>query len=193
MRLIKFISNLFLVIFIIKAMTMNAFAVEITPYEVEKKITDNIEIRYYKKLLLATTKQSNKSQNGLFRSLFKFISGKNSENQEIKMTAPVFQEEIGSEMLMSFAMPAKYSKSNLPTPDDQNIIINNYKDKRFIAIRFSGRSNDKNFAKYQKIVEQVIKEKKLKVKLSNPIKAYYNHPWTLPIFKRNEVLFEIIK
>lgn len=88
-------------------------------------------------------------------------------------------------------MPTDFKESNLPKPTDKNIKIENIKNQRFIAITFSGRSNDGNFGEYQEILVKKIKLENIKADLENPIRAYYNHPWTLPFFKRNEVLFKL--
>ena len=170
----------------------NAMSTPITPYEIERNLTDNIEIRGYKELLLAKVMvDEDDSENKQFRKLFKFISGENEQNQEIKMTAPVFKENQNSKMSMSFAMPTDFNKENLPKPNDRNIKIENIENQRFISITFSGRSSDDNFEEYQEILVKKIKEENIKADLENPIRAYYNHPWTLPFLKRNEVLFKL--
>lgn len=173
--------------------SQNAFAkTVITPYEIKEKISDNIEIRQYPKLLLAQiATKDEEDKNDLFQSLFKFIDGQNQQEQEIRMTAPVFQEQQQDKEYMSFAMPCKFSEDTLPKPNNQDIKIKSLENQKFIAIRFSGRSTIKNFNKYQKILEEKIAEKNIKVDLSNPIRAYYNPPWTIPFFKRNEVLFKV--
>jgi len=172
-------------------MPNSAISYETAKYEVVKTISKKIEIRKYQTLILAKISSDNKSQNDNFRSLFKFISGENKKDQEIKMTTPVFKEKGKKTKTMSFVMPSKFNKKNTPIPNNKNIKIEVQKDAKFIAIKFSGRAIDKNFNKYQKILEQEIKKNKIKADLKNPINAYYNSPWTLPFLKRNEVLFKL--
>jgi hypothetical protein len=170
-----------------------AMSYETAQYEVTKVISDKIEIRNYKELVLATKSQNAKgSKNSNFRALFKFISGENKQDQEIKMTTPVFKQNIDSDKTMSFVLPKNFNKKNTPQPSDQGIKIEFLKNVNFIAIEFSGRSTQKNFNKYQAILEKEIKNSKINADLSNPINAYYNSPWTLPFLKRNEVLFRVI-
>ncbi len=181
----------FLLLFLLVFLS-NAMSAPITPYKVQRKLTDRIEIREYKNLLLAKISiDKNGDSNQLFRSLFEFISGANDRNQPIKMTSPVFKENKNGIMSMSFAMPEGFDPSNLPKPNDKNIKIKHIKDQRLIAITFSGRSSDENFAEYQAILVKTIQSKHIKADLTNPIRAYYNHPWTLPFLKRNEVLFQL--
>jgi hypothetical protein len=168
-----------------------AFSYETANYKVVKKISDKVEIREYQELLLAKITVGDASENKSFRSLFKFISGKNDKEQEIKMTTPVFQESAKNQQSMSFIMPANFQEKTIPQPDNKNIKIESIKNAQFIVIRFSGRAVDKNFAKYQNILQGIIKENGIGADLKNPIKAYYNPPWTLPFLKRNEVLFLI--
>ena len=179
---------LFLILLILPNVAMSY---ETARYEVTKIISEKIEVREYKNLVLATISTKEGSENNNFRTLFKFISGENEQDQEIKMTTPVFQENIKNKKSMSFVMPGRFNKDNLPKPKNKNIRIELLKNTKFIAIRFSGRATDKNFSKYQKILEQSIEENNLEADLTNPINAYYNSPWTLPFFKRNEVLFRL--
>ena len=58
------------------------------------------------------------------------------------------------------------------------------------VIKFSGRSSDKNFEKHSKILNQKLLEDKISIK-GLAIKASYNSPFTLPPFRRNEVMFNV--
>ena len=107
------------------------------------------------------------------------------------MTIPVFQENLADIKRMSFVIPSKYNQEQIPQPINKNIKIRFLKNAKFIAIVFSGRSTDKKFAKYQKILKKIISENNIKADLTNPINGYYNSPWTIAFFKRNEVLFRI--
>ena len=49
---------------------------------------------------------------------------------------------------------------------------------------------DKNFLKNKDILEKALKQDSLLV-LSPPIRASYNSPFTLPMFKRNEVMYRV--
>ena len=66
----------------------------------------------------------------------------------------------------------------------------NMKGGYFAAITYSGRASDKNFIKHKEILENQLKKDEISI-LSPPIRATYNSPFTLPILRRNEVMFEI--
>ena len=64
------------------------------------------------------------------------------------------------------------------------------KEGYFAVIRYSGRSSDKNFTKYSKILREKLLEDKILIN-GFAIQATYNPPWTLPPFRRNEVMFNV--
>ena len=59
-----------------------------------------------------------------------------------------------------------------------------------IFIIYSGRTSDKNFTKHKSILENELKKDDILI-LSAPIKATYDGPFTLPMNRRNEVMFEV--
>ena len=60
----------------------------------------------------------------------------------------------------------------------------------YAVIKYSGRTSDKNFIKHKNILKNELVKNNVLV-LSQPIKATYNGPFTLPIFRRNEVMFKV--
>ena len=151
-------------------------------------VNEIYEIRKYSDRLVIETKTSN--QNSSFRKLFNYISGSNEKNQEIKMTAPVTQIEKNGNMTMQFYLPSELDENNVPNPSNSEVKILNMKGGYFAAITYSGRASDKNFIKHKEILENQLKEDNISI-LSPPIRATYNSPFTLPMLRRNEVMFEI--
>ena len=151
-------------------------------------VNEIYEIRKYSDRLVIETETSN--QNSSFRKLFNYISGSNEKNQEIKMTAPVTQIEKNGNMTMQFYLPSEFDESNVPNPSNSEVKILNMKGGYFAAITYSGRASDKNFLKHKEILENKLKEDNISI-LSPPIRATYNSPFTLPMLRRNEVMFEI--
>ena len=151
-------------------------------------VNEIYEIRKYSDRLVIETETSN--QNSSFRKLFNYISGSNEKNQEIKMTAPVTQIEKNGNMTMQFYLPSEFDESNVPNPSNSEVKILNMKGGYFAAITYSGRASDKNFLKHKEILKNQLKEDNITI-LSPPIRATYNSPFTLPMLRRNEVMFEI--
>ena len=165
----------------------NSMATEQLTYQTID-VNEIYEIRKYSDRLVIETKTSN--QNSSFRKLFNYISGSNEKNQEIKMTAPVTQIEKNGNMTMQFYLPSEFDESNVPNPSNSEVKILNMKGGYFAAITYSGRASDKNFLKHKEILENQLKEDNISI-LSPPIRATYNSPFTLPMLRRNEVMFEI--
>ena len=151
-------------------------------------VNEVYEIRKYSDRLVIETETSN--QNSNFRKLFNYISGSNEEIQEIKMTAPVTQIEKNGNMTMQFYLPSKFDENNVPSPTNSDVKVLNMKGGYFAAITYSGRASDKNFIKHKEILENQLKKDEISI-LSPPIRATYNSPFTLPMLRRNEVMFEI--
>ena len=179
----KILSIIILGLFI----TSNGMAYEEANYEVVKK-NKVYEIRKYSDRLAIETDISN--QGSSFRKLFNYISGNNEDNEEIKMTTPVTQVEKKGNMTMQFYLPSRFNKENIPSPSNPDVKILNIKGGYYAAIIYSGRTSDKNFIKHKSILENELKKDDMSI-LSPPIKATYNGPFTLPMNRRNEVMFEI--
>ena len=162
-------------------------AYEEANYQVMKK-NGIYEIRKYSDRLVIETEISN--QGSSFRKLFKYISGDNENNEEIKMTTPVTQIEKKGNMTMQFYLPSRFTKGNTPSPSNSDVKILNIKSGYYAAIIYSGRASDKNFTKHKNILENELKKDNITI-LSPPIKATYNNPFTLPLLRRNEAMFVI--
>jgi len=184
--------------------------VEDAPYSVlANDAKNNIEVRRYEPMILVSTSMSGSGQNSAFRKLFRYITGENvgandiamtapvfmdnvetSQGVDIPMTAPVFMDEQSNEPVMSFVMPKDFTMSSTPKPTNPNVWVSEIKDYTVVAIQFSGLLSDSNIEKHTKILSQWVKDKGYSSS-GNVVSAGYNGPFTLPMFRRNEVLMEI--
>jgi hypothetical protein len=186
----------------------DAMSYETPNYKAEKH-ANGIEIRTYPSLLVAevtTTGTRKDSISDAFRLLADFIFGNNApqakiamttpvvqeQGAKIAMTTPVVQEESGQGWKTRFVMPKEYTLETLPKPNNNAVKIYKTLPKKVAAIRFSWRASDSNIAKHEKILSDFIAANNLKTK-AEATYAYYDPPWTLPFFRRNEVMFEIIE
>ena len=165
----------------------NVMANEEAQYDIVHK-TDIYEIRHYSNRLVAQV--INKGDNNTFRKLFNYISGANNNSEKIKMTVPVTQPIKDNELFMQFYLPSKYNKETTPIPTNSEIEVVTIEEGHFAVIKYSGRSSDKNFEKYSTILKQKLLEDKISIK-GNAIRATYNSPFTLPMLRRNEAMFEV--
>jgi len=148
--------------------------------------TEIYEIRKYSERLVAQAINGNTT----FRKLFNYIGGANNSSEKIKMTTPVTQTKNNSASFMQFYLPSKFNKKTTPIPSNSDVKISLMKEGYFAVIKYSGRSSDKNFTKYSKILYEKLLEDKILIN-GFAIKATYNPPWTPPPFRRNEVMFNI--
>ena len=120
--------------------------------------------------------------------LFNYISGSNNNFEKIEMTTPVTLLKNGEDTFMQFYLPSKFNSTNTPLPNEKSVEIS-YVDAGFFAVfRYSGRTTDKNHYKYANILLKELEKKRILIR-STPIKAIYDGPFTIPLFRRNEVMF----
>ena len=179
-------KRILVILISILTLSSQTMAYEEANYEVVKE-NKEYEIRKYSDRLVIET---NSIEGNGFRKLFNYISGNNEKNQKIKMTVPVTQEIKNGNMTMQFYLPLKFNKDNAPKPSNSDIKILNIEGGYYAVIKYSGRSSDKNFLKNKNILEKQLKQDKITI-ISPPIRASYNSPFTLPMLKRNEVMYRI--
>ena len=147
------------------------------------------EIRFYTERLVVESAYNN--EGGTFRKLFNYISGANNNSQKIEMTIPVTQIKKSNSNYMQFIIPSKFNKNTIPTPSNSDVQISSIKEGYFGVIEYSGRASNANFIKYSKILQNKLLEDKIFIN-GSPIKATYNGPFTLPLLRRNEVMFNVL-
>ena len=162
-------------------------AYEESNYKVVQK-NEIYEIRKYSDRLAVETIDSGSENN--FRKLFNYISGRNEDNEKIKMTTPVTQFEKNGNMSMQFYLPSKFNSKNVPKPTKENVSIVNIEGGYYAVIRYSGRASDKNFIKNKDFLLKELEKNNIMTS-SPPIRATYDSPFTLPMNRRNEVMFKI--
>ena len=179
-----------------------------TPDYAVAEAVDNIEIRDYAPMLLASVVVSGERQeaaNKAFRILAGFIFGDNhgdakvamtapvtlSQSEKIAMTAPVTQAaERDNQWRVDFMMPSEYTMETLPQPNDARIRIWEIAARRAVAIRFSGRYTDKNIEKHNAALDAFVERRGLKVEGPAEI-AYYDAPFKPFFMRRNEIIYTL--
>jgi hypothetical protein len=112
------------------------------------------------------------------------------KGSEISMTAPVFMNDSADSSMMSFVMPKDFTLATTPKPTNPEVYVSELKDYKVATIQFSGTLSDSNVEKYTNILTSWISENGYEA-ISDPVKAGYNGPLTLPIWRRNEMLIEV--
>lgn len=171
----------------------------------------SLEIREYEPRIIAhvkTTGDFDDASSKGFKMLADFIFGNNTINntskkismtapvsaslssKKISMTAPVIAENNNNEWSIAFVMPQEFTVETLPVPNNQDIKITALPKEKFAVIVFSGLVRESSYNKKVNLLNEFIKKKKL-TPLSSIQIARYNPPWTLPFFRRNELMVKI--
>jgi hypothetical protein len=110
--------------------------------------------------------------------------------QAIAMTAPVTQQSGGDGWIVRFIMPTSWTLETLPAPNDSRITLRPVPAKRMLAIMFSGTASDSAIQAKTDELRKYAADRNLTT-VGKPLLAFYNPPWTLPIFRRNEIMLEL--
>jgi hypothetical protein len=166
----------------------------------------SIESREYGPMIAAEVEVKGERKAAInegFRLIAAYIFGANTPNakiamtspvqqqgkQSIAMTAPVTQQARDGVWTVRFIMPKRWTLETLPAPKDERIKLLPVPAKRMIAIRFSGTADDGLIAAKTAELRKYAADRKLSV-TGEPLLAFYNPPWTLPFFRRNEIMME---
>jgi len=200
---------MFISIFNVSCSVFGIRTSETPKYEVLQS-EGNKEIRSYPSYIAAKTVvkgEFKEVQNEAFRILAGYIFGDNEKKQKLSMTAPVVQEKPGHQKLamtapvvqsateegwvMSFVMPSEYKMSDLPTPNDKRVVLEDVPAKTIGVIRFSGFwTASTNQEKAKELKEWLVAIGKYEI-AAEPGFAGYDPPWTLPFLRRNEMMYEL--
>jgi len=156
------------------------------PYQVIKKEGD-FEIRSYESFFTVAASESDIVETRGFNKLFSYISGNNANGEKISMTVPVINDLNENHMTTEFVMPVQYAKNGPPNPNFSDITIRKYEKPLIAAITFSGNVNSEKIMQYKNQLIQRLAKTEWKP-TGDFLLARYNSPFSLPIFRRNEIL-----
>lgn len=159
------------------------------------------EVRDYGELVVVKTTMDDGSR-AAFGRLFDYISGENGgareiamtapvlnassdEGTDIAMTAPVFQTE-GEGREMIFVLTDNFTIDTAPVPNDPAVKLATISSRRMAVAQYSGSLND-DAPEWDAKLRAWMAENGMQA--TGPAEtAGYNPPWTLPAYRRNEVL-----
>lgn len=190
-----------------------AMATEEPKYDVILTEGD-FEVRQYARMIIAETVVSgtqDEASSAGFRAIAGYIFGDNKRadasatkiamtapvtlekqpaSQKIEMTAPVTMDRNGDKWRVHFVMPSQYALADLPKPNNPNVQLREVPAKKIAAIKFSGLAGEEKAALKTKALTDWVISKGFAA-VNTPQLARYDPPWTLPFFRRNEVLVEV--
>jgi len=125
------------------------------------------------------------------------------QSEKIAMTAPVTMSSANStssntdnnmtsstKWRVHFVMPSQYTSANIPQPKNADVKLREIAGKYFAVNSYTGFNTQSGVQAKTDLLMAWVQEKKLKA-LSNPQLSRYDPPWTLPMFRRNEIMVEI--
>jgi hypothetical protein len=189
----------------------SVMAIEIPEYRVIEQ-EGAYELREYSPYLIAETEVESGFMNAgnvAFGRLFRYISGANTSQTEIAMTAPVEQarEARGQKIAMTapveqasvdgvyrvgFVVPRKFNRETVPKPVDSRITIREVPARTVAVWRYSGRWTEENFREHERDLRALLVRKGLRATSGDSaIIARYDAPFMPWFMRRNEVLIPI--
>jgi hypothetical protein len=153
---------------------------------------ETIEIRQYEASLFTSVQMPSnnyrKTSSKGFSVLAGYIFGGNDKEEKIAMTSPVTMSLKDSTTMM-FLVPKKYTRDNLPVPNDSSIEFKDVPEKKVAAISFGGWANDSKIASFKKKLIDVLESKGIHY-TDNFYFLGYNAP--MEVFNRkNEIIVEL--
>ena len=198
----------------------HAMAIEEPKYDVIQT-DGSFEIRKYAPILIAETfvdgDMDEASSKG-FRLIADFIFGNNqvtdsNASSKIAMTAPVTAEPVSKKIAMTapvtvepqsfesnmqaakkwrihFVMPSQFTLANIPKPKNDAVTLRDVPSKFFVVHSYSGFNS---LARIQAKTDEALEwaNRKALKDLGQPQLSRYDPPWTLPMFRRNEIMLEV--
>ena len=127
-----------------------------------------------------------------FRRIAGYIFGGNRAQASIAMTAPVAQAAGEGGQVIQFFMPSSYALGSLPAPRDPAVQLVTAPAQAMAVLRFSGSiAPDAVGAKQQALLDAL---RGSAWRADGAVVAwFYDPPWTLPPFRRNEVAVPVTR
>jgi SOUL heme-binding protein len=119
-------------------------------------------------------------------------------SQKIAMTAPVTvapadpgaSPMVGKRWRVHFVMPSQYTLATLPKPKNPAVTLREVPAKRYAVLTYSGFNTEARIQQRSEELRVWLQARQLSL-LGSAQLARYDPPWTLPMWRRNEIMFEI--
>ena len=177
---------------------------------------ENVEMRRYVPLIVAEAVldgDMESASNRGFRLIAGYIFGNNeriamtapvvvepqSVSEKISMTIPVsIEPQNGEDNHMAgvkrwrvhFVMPSEYTLATLPKPLNPEVKLRQIPSKTYAVLTYSGFNSETKVQEKTDELLSWLKAHNIKT-IGKSQLARYNPPWTLPMWRRNEILQEI--
>lgn len=158
-------------------------------YTVEQRTRD-VEVRRYAERVVAETVVTGEVETARstgFRRLAGYIFGGNHSRAKFAMTAPVSQQSTTPrEWVIRFFMPAGIGLESLPEPDNSAVQLVRIPAETVAVHTFSGDRGRRAVEMRTATLLNAVKNMQFEPD-GVPQAWFYDPPWTLPMFRRNEI------
>jgi effector-binding domain-containing protein len=110
--------------------------------------------------------------------------------ENLLMTSSVMDDQVNNNWSINFVMPQEFSLDTLPKPNNSQVNIIEVPKEKYAVIVFSGLVRESSYAEKAELLSSYLEENSFKQQGAIKI-ARYNPPWTLPFFRRNELMVRI--
>jgi effector-binding domain-containing protein len=110
--------------------------------------------------------------------------------ENLLMTSSILDDYVNKKWLINFVMPQEYSLDTLPKPNNPQVNIIEVPSEKYAVIVFSGLVRESSYSEKAELLSNYLNENSFKQQGAIKI-ARYNPPWTLPFFRRNELMVRI--
>ncbi len=175
-------------------------------YSVVAQLDEATQVRDYGARVVAETEASTAEgdpSSTAFRRLFDYIQGANrseakiamtapvetgqaSPSESIAMTAPVEVESENGTLRMAFFLPEGTTLDTAPVPTNTDVSLREVPSRLEAVRRFSGSRSDEHVMRETDALAATLAASDWQP-VGEPRTYFYDPPWTLPWFRRNEV------
>lgn len=179
-------------------------------YTVVETRGETIEIRAYAPRVAAEARVENDDlddgRDAAFRLLFDYITGSNQSAEKIAMTVPVESTDTSEKIAMTtpvesaragdnqvymrFFLPAEFTLKTAPAPSNDRVKIIDVPGQTVAVLRFSGFGGEDSVAEKKRALMGALSTTSWRP-ISDAVVYFYDPPWTLPFFRRNEVVVAV--
>lgn len=168
-----------------------------------------VEVREYPPRVAAETTVDSgeiEARSTGFRRLAGYIFGNNRSRAKVAMTAPVAQakesiamtapvaqgRDAAGQWTIRFFMPAKYTMETLPRPLDPTVRLVAVPSEMMAVLRFSGSTAPDAVKARERQLLRTLQGRAWQP-TGTAVAWFYDPPWTLPPFRRNEVAVPVTR
>jgi hypothetical protein len=102
----------------------------------------------------------------------------------------ISEEQVSGRWQYCFVLPASYTVETVPVPKDSRVRLSVMPASRSAALRYAGTWQEKRMRAKTAELQDWLADSACEA-MSDTRSAGYDPPWTLPPFRRNEVIVDV--